>query len=159
AVAGPSGAGKSSFVRAGLIPALKRSAEQWEAFTLRPGRMPLTALAEVLAQVPEGSLPNEFAATLHTQPGPLGAPLRARWRGRGRQQHILVFVEEFEELYTQDIDPAERAAFIACLTGAADDASSQLRVMICIRSDFLHRLADDRRLMTEVTRGLEFLPS
>ena len=30
-VVGPSGAGKSSFVRAGLVPALKRSGEPWEA--------------------------------------------------------------------------------------------------------------------------------
>src|SRR6185295_1926672 len=48
-VAGPSGAGKSSFVRAGVIPALKRSGEPWEAFLLRPGRRPLVALADVLA--------------------------------------------------------------------------------------------------------------
>src|SRR5213075_651395 len=37
-VVGPSGAGKSSFVRAGLVPALKRSGEKWESYVLRPGR-------------------------------------------------------------------------------------------------------------------------
>src|SRR5262249_4819623 len=48
AVVGPSGAGKSSFVRAGVIPALRRSGEAWEAFILRPGPHPLAALAELL---------------------------------------------------------------------------------------------------------------
>ena len=45
-VVGPSGVGKSSFVRAGVVPALKASGERWEVFTLRPGRNPLAALAE-----------------------------------------------------------------------------------------------------------------
>src|SRR5262249_53760136 len=91
-------------------------------------------------------------------PGLLGAELRARCRRQARRHRILLFVDQFEELYTQDIEPGDRATFIACLSGAADDASSPLRVMLSIRSDFLDRLADDRRFLTEVTRGLSFLP-
>ncbi|UQA55189.1 protein kinase domain-containing protein [Polyangium aurulentum] len=170
AVAGPSGAGKSSFVRAGLIPALKRSGERWEAFLLRPGRRPLAALAEVLVQVStisqqgapsdaiESRDPEELVAVLRTQPGLFGARLRARCRRQGGQQRILVFVDQFEELYTLGTSADERAAFAACLEGAADDASSPLRVVLSIRSDFLDRMTDDRKLMTEVIRGLSFLP-
>ena len=40
AVVGPSGAGKSSLVRAGVIPALKRSGEGWDAHIVRPSRWP-----------------------------------------------------------------------------------------------------------------------
>jgi len=170
AVSGPSGAGKSSFVRAGVIPALKRSGERWEAFLLRPGRRPLAALAEVLTQVstaaPESTRtgasepndPDDLVATLRTQPGLLGARLRARCRRQGTLHRILLFVDQFEELYTLGTDPAERAAFAACIEGAADDASSPLRVILSIRSDFLDRLTEDRKLMTEVIRGLSFLP-
>jgi serine/threonine protein kinase len=50
AIVGPSGAGKSSFVRAGVIPALKRGGEAWEGFIVRPGPRPLAALADLLAQ-------------------------------------------------------------------------------------------------------------
>jgi WD40 repeat protein/serine/threonine protein kinase len=177
AVAGPSGAGKSSCVRAGVIPALKRSGERWEAHVVRPGRRPLAGLADVLAQVadmlaqvaaatpegarpaaPEASAPDALASALRTQPGLLGARLRARCRRQGGRHRILLFVDQFEELYTLGTDPAERAAFVACLEGAADDASSPLRVMLSIRSDFLDRMADDRHFMAEVTRGLVFLP-
>jgi WD40 repeat protein/serine/threonine protein kinase len=165
AVAGPSGAGKSSFVRAGVIPALKRSGERWEAFILRPGRRPLAALADVLAQVPEavgeGAPASQPMASdpegLASQPGLLSARLRARCRRLEGRHRILLFVDQFEELYTLGTDPAERAAFVACLEGAADDASSPLRVLLSIRSDFLHRMAEDRRFMAEVTRGLCFL--
>ncbi|HEU4406677.1 MAG TPA: protein kinase [Polyangiaceae bacterium] len=157
-VAGPSGAGKSSFVRAGLIPALKRSGERWEAFVLRPGRRPLGALAEVLAQAAEGEGGpgvSELAAMLRERPGQFGAQLRARCRRR--QGRLVLFVDQFEELYTLDVEAGERAAFQACLDGAADDASSPLRVVLSLRSDFLDRLAEDRKLSAEAARGLALL--
>ncbi|WP_437572831.1 nSTAND1 domain-containing NTPase [Sorangium sp. So ce542] len=168
-VAGPSGAGKSSFVRAGVIPALKRLDGSWEAFLLRPGRRPLAAMADVLAQAveiatdrragaPHDADQDDLAATLRSRPGHLGACLRARCRRRGGGHRILLFVDQLEELYTLAEDPDTRAAFLACLEGVADDASSPLRVALAIRSDFLDRMAGDRHFMTEVTRGLVFLP-
>ena len=168
-VAGPSGAGKSSFVRAGILPALKRSGGHWEVFILRPGRKPLAALADVLAQIsemPEGhgtsvppaSDPDDLAATLRSRPGYFGARLRARARRAGPDHHILLFVDQLEELYTLGATPDEWTSFLACLEGAADDASSPLRVVLAMRSDFLDRLVDNRHFMTEVTRGLVFLP-
>ncbi|WP_437730605.1 nSTAND1 domain-containing NTPase [Sorangium sp. So ce1335] len=173
AVTGPSGAGKSSFVRAGVIPALKRSSYRWEAFVLRPGRRPLSALADLVQAVeaesttgPAGAamgspaLPDheELVATLRAQPGHLGARLRARCHREARGRRILLFVDQFEELYTLGAPPEERAAFFACLEGAADDASSPLRVLLAVRSDFLERAADDRGFLGAVTRGLWFLP-
>ncbi|WP_437754828.1 nSTAND1 domain-containing NTPase [Sorangium sp. So ce1389] len=170
AVAGPSGAGKSSFVRAGVISALKRSDDRWETFILRPGRRPLSALVDVVAQVveaesttgPTGSpeLPDHdaLAATLRAQPGFLGTRLRARCRREVRGRRILLFVDQFEELYTLGASPEERAAFVACLEGAADDASSPLRVLLAVRSDFLERMADDHGFAGSVTRWLSFLP-
>ena len=168
-VAGPSGTGKSSFVRAGVIPALKRSGEPWEAVILRPGRRPLAVLADVLAQVApatgddvaasafEASGSEALLGALHTQPGLVGARLRARCRQAGGGHRILLFVDQFEELYTLGADPAERAAFVACLEGAADDASSSLRVILSIRSDFLYRMAEEGHFLAEATRGLVFL--
>ncbi|XXR59394.1 protein kinase [Sorangium sp. So ce385] len=170
-VAGPSGAGKSSFVRAGVIPALKRSGDLWEAFILRPGRAPLAALADVLVQVAEtetkgGALTGAperldhdgIVAALRAQPGTLGARLRARCRREGQRRRILLFVDQFEELYTLGAAPEERAAFVACLEGAADDASSPLRALLAVRSDFLERMADDQAFLRDATRGLSFLP-
>ncbi|HEU4411563.1 MAG TPA: protein kinase [Polyangiaceae bacterium] len=158
AVAGPSGAGKSSFVRAGVVPALKRSGERWEAFVLRPGRAPLSALAELLiearepGEAPEAGGAAALADELRLQPGLFGARLRERCRRR--EGRALVFADQFEELYALGADPAARAAFVACLLGAADDASSPLRVIVALRSDFLDRVLDDPGLAVEVARGL-----
>jgi serine/threonine protein kinase len=187
AVIGPSGAGKSSLVRAGVIPALKRSGEGWDAHVVRPGREPLTALAAVLAPghgssrqsgthdpsldtgggtppaTLAGSADGVDSATLdpvlermRAEPGYLGARLRARAASKLRQ--VVVFVDQLEELYTLGAPPGERTAFLACLAAVADDAASPLRVIVSMRSDFLDRMTEDRRLGAEVTRGLVLLP-
>jgi serine/threonine protein kinase len=163
AVVGSSGVGKSSFVRAGVVPALKRSGEPWEAVVIRPGRRPIEALVQVILPMVTGAghataaadEPRRLAETLRREPGHLGAVLRLRARREGRR--LLLVVDQLEELYTLVPDPAERAAFTACLSAVADDAASPLRVVISIRSDFLERAAEDRRFFGELTQGLVFL--
>jgi serine/threonine protein kinase len=163
AVVGPSGAGKSSFVRAGLVPILKRSGEAWEALVIRPGRNPLSALASMVAPLVSSSPSVEadiqeqekLVEHLRTTPGYVGNVLRSR--ARREQRKILLFVDQFEELYTLVPDAAERMAFTACLSGIADDATSPMRVVLSIRSDFLDRVPEDERFMAELSQGLYFL--
>jgi hypothetical protein len=163
AAVGPSGIGKSSLIRAGVVPALKTSGERWEALVVRPGRDPMMALAGLLAPL-VGSSPTpvedigaqkELARRFAAEPGYLGSALRSVARRAG--QRILLFVDQFEELYTLGPDPAERRAFTASLVGAADDATSPVRVAVSIRSDFLGRIAEDPRFMNELAKGLFFL--
>jgi eukaryotic-like serine/threonine-protein kinase len=163
AVIGPSGVGKSSFARAGVIPALKASGERWSAFVLRPGRQPLQSIATILqsATSTTQALNEKLAehegmvARLRQEPGYLGALLRSR--AAQRAERILLFVDQFEELYTLVPDESERAAFLACLAGVADDAAAPLRVLLSLRSDFLDRIGEDKRFADEVARGLLFL--
>ncbi len=163
AVVGPSGIGKSSFVRAGLVPALKRSGEQWETIVLRPGRKPLEALGAVISPMvataanlaDEMDEQKKLVETLRREPGHLGHVLRGRARRDNRR--LLLFVDQFEELFTQTTDPVERAAFMASLSAVADDATSPLRVVISIRADFLDRVAEDPQFLNELTQGLFFL--
>src|SRR5262249_11527817 len=70
---------------------------------------------------------------------------------------LLLFVDQFEELYTQGSDPAERSAFTACLSAVADDVTSPLRVVLAMRSDFFDRVAEDRSFIGALTKGLYFL--
>jgi hypothetical protein len=163
AVVGSSGVGKSSFVRAGLVPALKRSGEQWETLVIRPGRKPMEALGAIISPMVQtaANLADEMdeqkklVDKLRKEPGHLGHLLRGRARRDSRR--IMLFVDQFEELYTQVADPEERAAFTACLSAVADDATSPLRVVLSIRSDFLDRVAEDQQFVSELTQGLFFL--
>jgi len=165
AVVGPSGAGKSSFVRAGLVPVLKRSGEAWEALVIRPGRHPLAALASIIAPLISTSTTveedvkaqSQLVERLHAEPGYVGSVLRSRARHQRRK--ILLFIDQFEELYTLVPDARERLAFTSCLSGIADDATSPIRVVLSIRSDFLDRVTEDERFMAELNQGLFFLTS
>jgi serine/threonine protein kinase len=163
AIVGPSGTGKSSFVRAGLVPVLKRSGETWESLVIRPGRQPLAALASIVAPLVSSSTTLEgdiqeqrqLVERLAQEPGYVGTVLRSRAR-RSRRK-LLLFVDQFEELYTLVPDAAERLAFTACLAGLADDATSPVRVVLSLRSDFLDRVSEDERFMAELSQGLFFL--
>ncbi len=97
----------------------------------------------------------ELAQRFSAEPGYLGSALRSISR-RGNKR-VLLFVDQFEELYTLGPDPAERRAFTAALSGAADDATSPVRVVVSIRSDFLDRIAEDPHFMNELAKGLFFL--
>jgi eukaryotic-like serine/threonine-protein kinase len=163
-IVGPSGVGKSSFIRAGVGPALKASGERWDVVTLRPGRQPLAALASVVQKLTTRSGPDvqtqvgehqQLMKRLRTEPGFVGTLLRARARQTNGQ--ILLFVDQFEELYTLVPDVDERKAFTAALAGVADDTAAPLRVVVSMRSDFLDRIAEDQRFMEEMSRGLVFL--
>ncbi len=163
-IVGPSGVGKSSFIRAGVGPALKSSGEIWDVVTLRPGRHPLAALATVIAKLTTragatvtGQL-GEHDLMMHrlrTEPGYLGATLRTR--AAETDSHTLLFVDQFEELYTLVPDVDERRAFTAALAAVADDTAAPLRVVVSMRSDFLDRVGEDARFMEELSRGLVFL--
>ncbi|WNG40769.1 protein kinase [Archangium violaceum] len=163
AVVGPSGTGKSSFVRAGLVPILKRSGTPWESLVIRPGRHPLAALASMVAPLVGSSSSIEediqeqrkLVEHLRAEPGFVGNVLRSR--ARRERRNILLFIDQFEELYTLVPDASERLAFTACLSGIADDATSPIRVVLSIRSDFLDRVPEDERFMAELSQGLYFL--
>jgi serine/threonine protein kinase len=160
-VVGPSGVGKSSFIRAGVGPALKASGERWDVVTLRPGRAPLAALASVLARMStrvskDDLRPQDYVVErVRAEPGYIGAVLRDQVRQSGG--HLLLLIDQFEELYTLVADAEERRAFTAALAAIADDATAPLRIVVSMRSDFLDRVAEDPHFMEELSRGLVFL--
>ncbi len=155
-IVGPSGVGKSSFVRAGVVPALKREGP-WGTITMRPGRSPLLALAALVepASANDADQTRAVAYRMFQEPGYLGATLRLRAAAHGCR--VLLYVDQFEELYTLVHDPRERAAFVTCLRAAADDPSSPVRVVLSLRSDFLDRAAEDRAFMASLTEGMHYL--
>ncbi len=168
-IAGPSGIGKSSLVRAGIVPALKASGDAWETYIVRPGRQPLASLAGAVAPLTSAPTQDGTRVTnpkaieayeglvdrLTAEPGHLGELLRER--AARKNTKILLFVDQLEELYTNVPDAAERRVFAAALAGAADDATSPVRVVVSIRSDFMDRVGEHRAFLDQLMRGLVFL--
>ncbi|MER9133252.1 trypsin-like peptidase domain-containing protein [Mesorhizobium sp. M0768] len=115
-VAGASGSGKSSVVKAGLIPDLRKE-RNWTILKMRPASDPWVDLAKGLAPLLyEGLLlgdrlgkEEELAEKLRDDPSHLGACLRGVAKAQ-HSDHVLVFVDQFEELFTQAGHEAEQSA-------------------------------------------------
>jgi WD40 repeat protein/energy-coupling factor transporter ATP-binding protein EcfA2 len=104
AVIGTSGSGKSSVVLAGLIPKLKEEELSLQWAYMTPGKEPLRQLKRRLERLLKVS-----------------------------EQHSILVVDQFEELFTLCEDKAERVEFIEKLLNFAE----RRKVVITMRADFL----------------------
>jgi len=115
-VLGSSGSGKSSLIKAGLLPQLSRDiipgSSQWSVESFIPGKHPLGKLVDILA----GYL--------------------------DQNQTFVIFIDQFEEVFTLCEDEAERQGFIRLIAKEMNDTERKTRMIIALRGDFLIRCAD-----------------
>ena len=189
-VSGASGAGKSSLLRAGVLACIGESglpfvpgSASWPRLLLTPTRVPLDELAlrvALLAGTDAAAVrrgldtsPQGFALTARQAAltGQMGLSDESR-AGRpepgnaaGQHRRLLLIVDQFEELFTQCSDEAQRRAYITALSAAATagsvpDQSPAALVVLCVRADYEARCADyphlagpvqDRYLVTAMT--------
>lgn len=115
-VLGPSGSGKSSLVRAGLFPAVDRGEGDFEgcaAALTVPGSNPSAAFAQALATA---------------GPGAGGT---------------VVFIDQFEEAWTQCADPAARGRFLEALAQPPQGTV----VVAALRADFYGQASREPALL------------
>ncbi|MGH8959319.1 MAG: BMP family ABC transporter substrate-binding protein [Acidimicrobiia bacterium] len=139
ALVGPSGSGKSSAVRAGLIPALRKGraagSDRWILSTMMPGRHPFEQLEAALLRVSRTPLPTVLEQLTENETGLLRVALRIV---ADQQGDLLLFVDQFEELFTHSTE-RERRRFLDSLVTAVTDPRSRLRVVLTLRADFYDR--------------------
>lgn len=115
AVIGPSGSGKSSLVRAGLLPELERDrisgSREWQVDIITPGQYPLQTLTNTLEQ------------------------------HHSSNKSVVLFVDQFEELFTLCSNKDEQRSFIQRLHEETNSSERQTRIIIAMRGDFLDRCA------------------
>lgn len=162
AVIGRSGSGKSSLARAGLLPLLRHKSHGgwgvvWDRLVLRPGRYPLSALAEALdpPQAPRDSIEygtalRRTAELLRTEkPDFVAELLNNRLVSLERRtDRFLILLDQAEEMFARPIEltdaralrdwQADSEQFIALLLGAASLGPASL--VLTIRSDFFDPL-------------------
>jgi WD40 repeat protein/transcriptional regulator with XRE-family HTH domain len=138
AVVGASGSGKSSLVRAGLIPALRwnKKSIDWQLHIFTPTAHPLESLAATLTQesnsvTATASLMDDLARDLRSL-----QIFAKRKLGSKNGSHLLLVVDQFEELFALCRSEEERTAFIGNLLTAASEADGPVIVLIALRADF-----------------------
>ncbi|MBI4854422.1 MAG: protein kinase [Acidobacteria bacterium] len=151
AIVGTSGAGKSSFLQAGVFAEL---ANNWRTFTLRPGATPVATLIARLNKE-FGPIDQELKEQLALDSKVLGKYLKLV-----AEKHnitILIFVDQFEELFTLCPELEERQFYAAMLAQAAQSAEEPIRLVLALRDDFLVRAKQLTALKDRLTQGLELL--
>ena len=160
-VIGSSGSGKSSLVYAGLIPELRhpsganKGQQPWEIAKLRPYGDPFFSLASEFSPPAEGLSEAERLASLNRSAQllrdgevSLAQLATARLQQSGGCEQLLIFVDQWEELYSQmptdvsEVDRksavADRILFIDALLEAAALPNCQL--VFTVRADFYEPL-------------------
>jgi hypothetical protein len=142
-ITGPSGSGKSSLVRAGLIPALRAGglpeSDRWLYATMKPGRDPFEALAQAFSRLKSPELGRYFREHAG-QPGTLNECAESVLSER-KDQHLVIFLDQFEEVFTQIHKEEERVAFLNLLTHAATVEGGRVILLFSMRSDFVPNCA------------------
>jgi len=146
-VIGSSGSGKSSLVLAGLLPRLADPnvfpPGTWKAIMLRPGVAPCA----------------ELAARLGGDPDPLDPVLMTLLAAGPPAQRLLLYVDQFEEVFSLVKDRAEQDRFLSRLRAMRADA--RCVVMGTMRADFygdmmncaLWPVADAQQVKIAAPRG------
>src|SRR5215211_2377117 len=149
-IIGASGSGKSSLVRAGLIPALKKGqllvdgikppagSADWQVHIITPTAHPLEALATELTRASES-----VTATATLMDDLIQDPrsLTLFLARQAREQHTLLVLDQFEELFTLCRDEFEREAFIDNLLTTLDQSDCKATIILTLRADFYAHLA------------------
>lgn len=140
ALIGPSGSGKSSIVKAGLIPRLRAGAaggsDRWFIIATVLSADPFQELSEALLRVALDE-PEDLKQRLQADPEVLHGIVRDILPDEDTE--LLLFIDQFEELFTMVDDETERSNFLDTLTHAVTAPGSRIRIVITLRADFYDR--------------------
>ncbi len=158
AVIGNSGSGKSSVVFAGLIPKLEEMGG-WKFITFRPTNSPLLQLANALLSLLEPEIDSleclakakRSANNFKTGELTLKDVLDVSLQKKSPKQRFLIFVDQFEEIYTLSPED-ERKVFIDQLLEVINAERQKNRthdivLVITLRADFYGHAIDYQPLL------------
>ena len=183
AIVGASGSGKSSLVRAGVLAKLKAGelpgSQNWPQIICRPENRPLESLATALAglegdklgPIAKSELIADLTKSLLESSDKVHLVAQAALPANDPDWRMVVFVDQFEELFTLNVVEAtdrqhvatsatlsaDRVAFVRNLLQAATIAGGRTIVILTMRADFYGKCATLPELATAVSAHQELV--
>lgn len=149
AVIGPSGSGKSSVVMAGLLPRLRNHHHGHDGWVILPPFVPGVDPLENLSYALRNQLPPNHNRSIRkelSRPDSRGLHELAGLIVEGTTRRVLVFIDQFEELFTLVEDEQDRQQFINLLVTAATEPRGPVMIVLTLRADFYDRPMEYRHL-------------
>ncbi len=155
AVIGPSGSGKSSVVFAGLLPTLRKQ-EDVCLIETRPGGHPFNSLADALLTALDPEIGEtarllevkQLAKALKDKQLLLSDVVGRIAKKDGNNQHQVLIVDQFEELYTLCTDETVRHSFpntlFEAIHSSRDQGELKMTLVLTLRADFMGQALTDR---------------
>ena len=160
-IAGPSGSGKSSLVQAGLIHALRSGrlagSRHWLYASLSPRSDPIEQLALAMARVagkPDAA--DYLRSRGATDPTSLQQQAETLL-SHDPAQRMILYIDQFEELFTQARNEDRRRSFLALLTDAVAQDDGRVTVILSMRSDFLSQCAAYPELLALINQQFQLV--
>jgi WD40 repeat protein len=151
-VLGASGSGKSSLVRAGLLPELTaRLGTPFRYFSFVPDVNPFESLRSSF--VSAGFSQRELE---ELSSGDAERAIATLTRLRKKGEQWLLFVDQFEEIFTRTPEPL-RKQFLDFLLGFSRERDNPQRVALAMRADFVERLAPFPEFARRVESNIEIV--
>ena len=163
-IVGSSGSGKSSAVFAGLLPRMREN-DDWLIVQLRPGSGPFHSLAGALVPL----LEDQLSETEHlVEAQRLAVALRAGEVSLSRvverilgkhpaAHHLLLVIDQFEELFTLNREPEKQMAFLDELLASAQygaaNQTSPVVSLLTLRADFMGQALTHRPFADALQEG------
>lgn len=167
-VVGASGTGKSSLVKAGLLPELRKPhSDNWRIIescsgavrtaAIRPGKSPMQSLASLIFP---GETVKRATSDCARSPEAIAEYFMnrvAEWLAHN-EGHLLLFVDQFEELVTLCHEATERVEYLKALSSVFASHAERFRLVISIRSDFESQFLSSPLAMHWVERARFVVP-
>jgi WD40 repeat protein len=151
-VLGASGSGKSSVVRAGLLPQLAQLiGARFRYFTFVPDVNPFESLRSALQGAGFSQTQTRELAEAQAE-----TPARLIRSLQRNGDQWLLFVDQFEEMFTVG-DEKLRASFIAALVAIAQDPNSSTKLVLAMRADFLDRFSPFPQFAKIIEKNIDFV--
>ncbi|MCF2147713.1 WD40 repeat domain-containing protein [Desmonostoc muscorum LEGE 12446] len=134
---GASNTGKSSLIRAGLIPYLGNNNNSLMNISFHPDENPFKSLYQCLAS----TYGKKSQIADIAREGRQNTLIKIVTFLKQDYQCILIFIDQFEELFTKTQKP-ERDKFFASLFQLFQQQDSSIKIVLTMRSDFLDKFSE-----------------
>lgn len=140
-VLGASGSGKSSVVRAGVIPQIESLSETpYYCCLFTPNRDPFVSFHRSLLSPEEDIFTESEVEFVLKRNSDTLSKTAELFRSKQPQSQCLIFIDQFEELFTLCSNLETRRNLIQGIVDFAQDTNNSLKLILAMRSDFLEEL-------------------